>query len=112
MSDATYGAAAPAAGRPLVAETELKAGALGLPAVLMQGVTTIAPAIAILYSFQFIVGLAGTAAPWVYVAALVIVLMTAVSLVSLARAFPSAGSYYNVRQPHGASTCGLHERVD
>jgi len=60
----------------------------------MQGVTTIAPAIAILYSFQFIVGLAGTAAPWVYVAALVIVLMTAVSLVSLARAFPSAGSYY------------------
>ena len=78
----------------MVAQTELKAGALGLPAVIMQGVTTIAPAIAILYPFQFIVGLAGVAAPWVYVAALAIVLMTAVSLVSLARAFPSAGSYY------------------
>jgi amino acid transporter len=84
----------PAAERGMVAQTELKAGALGLPAVLMQGVTTIAPAIAILYSFQFIVGLAGVAAPWVYVAAMVIVIMTAVSLVALARAFPSAGSYF------------------
>ena len=78
----------------MVAQTELKAGALGLPAVIMQGVTTIAPAIAILYSFQFIVGLAGVAAPWVYIVAMAIVLMTAVSLFSLARAFPSAGSYY------------------
>jgi amino acid transporter len=92
MTETTYGSAIPAE-RP-AAHTDLKAGALGLPAVVMQGVTTIAPAIAILYSFQFIVSLAGVAAPWVYVAALVIVLMTAVSLVSLARAFPSAGSYY------------------
>jgi amino acid transporter len=92
MTETTYGSAIPA-DRP-AAHTDLKAGALGLPAVVMQGVTTIAPAIAILYSFQFIVSLAGVAAPWVYVAALVIVLMTAVSLVSLARAFPSAGSYY------------------
>jgi amino acid transporter len=84
----------PAAESGMVADTELKAGALGLTSVVMQGVTTIAPAIAILYSFQFIVGLAGVAAPWVYVAAVVIVLMTAVSLVSLARAFPSAGSYF------------------
>jgi amino acid transporter len=93
MSDTTFDAL-PAEEHGMVAETELKAGALGLPAVLMQGVTTIAPAIAILYSFQFIVGLAGVAAPWVYIAASVIVIMTAVSLVSLARAFPSAGSYF------------------
>jgi len=90
MTETTYGSAIPA-DRP-TAHTDLKAGALGLPAVVMQGVTTIAPAIAILYSFQFIVSLAGVSAPWVYIAALVIVLMTAVSLVSLARAFPSAGS--------------------
>jgi amino acid transporter len=93
MSDTTLDVL-PAEERGMVAETELKAGALGLPAVLMQGITTIAPAIAILYSFQFIVGLAGVAAPWVYIAASVIVIMTAVSLVALARAFPSAGSYF------------------
>jgi len=93
MSDATFDAL-PAKESGMVAQTELKAGALGLPAVLMQGITTIAPAIAILYSFQFIVGLAGVAAPWVYVAAFFIVAITAVSLVTLARAFPSAGSYY------------------
>jgi amino acid transporter len=93
MSDATIDAL-PAAESGMVAQTDLKAGALGLPSVVMQGITTIAPAIAILYSFQFIVGLAGVSAPWVYVAAMVIVIMTAVSLVALARAFPSAGSYF------------------
>jgi len=93
MSDATFDAL-PAAEHGMVAQTDLRAGALGLPAVVMQGITTIAPAIAILYSFQFIVGLAGVAAPWVYIAAMAIVIMTAVSLVALARAFPSAGSYF------------------
>jgi amino acid transporter len=93
MSDATLDAL-PSEERGMVAQTDLKAGALGLPSVVMQGITTIAPAIAILYSFQFIVGLAGVAAPWVYIAASAIVIMTAVSLVALARAFPSAGSYF------------------
>ena len=63
MSDATVDVL-PADETGMVAQTELRAGALGLPSVLMQGITTIAPAIAILYSFQFIVGLAGVAAPW------------------------------------------------
>jgi hypothetical protein len=59
MTDTPYEGAVPA---DRVAHTDLKAGALGLPAIVMQGVTTIAPAIAILYSFQFIVSLAGVAA--------------------------------------------------
>ena len=37
-----------------VAETQLKAGAIGLPGVLMQGVTAIAPAIAGLFTIPFI----------------------------------------------------------
>jgi hypothetical protein len=36
-----------------VAQTELKPGAIGLPGVLMQGVTAIAPAIAGLLTIQF-----------------------------------------------------------
>jgi amino acid transporter len=94
MSESIAGPAPAAAKRPLVAETELRAGALRLPEVVMQSITHIAPAIAILFSFQFIVGLAGVAAPWVYVAAIAIVLITAVSMTQLARAFPSAGGYY------------------
>jgi hypothetical protein len=39
-----------------VAQTELKAGAIGLPGVLMQGVTSIAPAIAGLFTIPFIAG--------------------------------------------------------
>jgi len=50
-------------GATMVAETELRPGALKLPAVLMQSITHIAPAIAALFFVQFIVGSAGLAMP-------------------------------------------------
>jgi amino acid transporter len=77
-----------------VAQTELKAGAIGLPGVLMQGVTTIAPAIAGLFTIPFIASLAGTAAPLAYFAAFVIALMLGTVLAQLARHMTSAGTYY------------------
>ena len=78
----------------LVARTELKAGALRLPEVLMQSVTLVAPAIATLFSFGFIVGFAGVNAPLAFAIVLVIALMLAFSLSLLARGFPSAGGYF------------------
>src|SRR5260370_32853993 len=50
----------------LVVPTELKAGALSLPEVLMQSVTTIAPAIAALFFTPVVVGLAGLTSPLAY----------------------------------------------
>jgi amino acid transporter len=73
---------------------ELKHGALGLPAVVMQGVTHIAPALAILFSLQFTVQEAGITSPLTYLAAFLIVLVLAVVLTQLARQFPSAGGYF------------------
>lgn len=79
----------------LVAETGLKAGALRLPEVLMQSVTLVAPAIACLFSFGFIVGsFAGLVAPIAFAIVLVIALVLAINLAMLARAFPSAGGYF------------------
>ncbi len=77
-----------------VAQTELKAGAIGLPGVLMQGVTSIAPAIAGLFTIPFIASLAGTAAPLAYFAAFIIALMLGTVLSQLAKHMTSAGTYY------------------
>lgn len=89
---ATEGMTAP--GSITVTETELKAGALRLPAVLMQSITHIAPAIAALFFIQFIVGAAGLAMPIGYPIGVFFVLLTGICLAELARAVPSAGGYY------------------
>jgi amino acid transporter len=77
-----------------VLDSELKAGALKLPAVLMQSVTMIAPAIGILFGVQPIVSLAGVTAPIAYLVGLLIVLTLGVTLAQLAEKFPSAGGYF------------------
>jgi amino acid transporter len=77
-----------------VAQTELKAGAIGLPGVLMQGVTTIAPAIAGMFTIPFIVLNAGVAAPLAYLGAFAIALMLGYVLAQYSRYMTSAGTYY------------------
>ena len=77
-----------------VAQTDLAAGALRLPEVLMQSVTLVAPAIATLFSFAFIVSFAGLSAPLAFLIVMAIALILAVNLSMLARAFPSAGGYF------------------
>jgi amino acid transporter len=74
--------------------TRLKAGALKLPSVIMQGVTHIAPAVGMVLTIQFITSLAGVTSPLSYLIAFVIVLTLGASLTQLARHLPSAGGYY------------------
>src|SRR3954466_2783330 len=77
-----------------VANTDLKAGAIGLPGVLMQGVTAIAPAIAGLFTIPFIVSNAGVTAPLAYLGAFVIALMLGFVLAQYTRYMTSSGTYY------------------
>ena len=78
----------------MVAETELHAGALRLPGVLMQGLTHMAPATALLFTIQFTTTQAGIVAPVAYLVAFPIVIVLGVCLMQLARHLPSAGGYY------------------
>jgi amino acid transporter len=78
----------------MVASTELKAGALGLPEVLMQSVTTIAPAIAALFFTPFVVGFAGIVSPLAYPVAFLITLMLGIVLVQFTKKMSAAGGYY------------------
>jgi len=80
--------------KPLLVNTQLRAGALRFPALLMQGITHIAPAVGLVLSIQYITSLAGVAAPSAYAIAVLIILALGISLAQLARHLPSAGGYY------------------
>jgi amino acid transporter len=73
--------------------TGLKTGALPLYQVIMQGVATIAPAFAIISTFQFAVSEAGLAAPIVYVIAFALVFLIATTIGQVAKELPSAGGF-------------------
>jgi amino acid transporter len=80
--------------RTKVGARSLREGAIGLPGVLLQSTTHLAPAVTLLLSLQFLVLFAGAAVPLALVASFAIALMLALSAAELAKRFPSAGGYY------------------
>jgi amino acid transporter len=83
-------------GTPTVtaADTELQSGAIGLRGALMQSITTVGPAVGLLFSVQYIASLAGVAMPFAFFVVLLIMLTVAVSVAQLARHLPSAGGFF------------------
>src|SRR5262245_9268601 len=77
-----------------IAQTELRAGTVGLAGAIMQNVPHIWPAIAAFFFTQTLVGSAGAQAPLAYLIGFIIVLPLGLSLVQLAKKFPSAGGYF------------------
>jgi len=95
MSDTpAAGPPSSAGGAHIAADTGLQAAALRLPGVLMQSITTVAPAIGMFFTIQFIASYAGIVAPLGYLLAFLIVLMLAASVSQLAKHLPNAGGYY------------------
>ena len=75
-------------------ESNLRAGALKLPSVIMQAVTHIAPAAGLILTLQLITRHAAQTVPLAFAIAFLIVLSLGVSLAELAKHLPSAGGYY------------------
>src|SRR5438445_10919632 len=78
----------------VVAETELKSGALGFWGQMVQAVTHIAPGLNILLGLTFIVSFAGVTAPIAYLLGGLICLLVAIVLTQLAKEFNGAGGYF------------------
>lgn len=77
-----------------IRRTELRAHTLGLPAVLMQAVTHVAPAVGMVAFIPTITGFSGVTSPFAYLLAFLIVLTLGMSLTQLAKHLPAAGGYY------------------
>src|SRR6267378_290659 len=90
-------AAPPLTGVPgdlVVADTELKAGAIGFWGNMVQAVTHIAPGLNVLLGLTFIVSFAGVTAPIAYLLGGIICLGVAIVLTQLAKQFTGAGGYF------------------
>jgi amino acid transporter len=76
------------------ADAGLQRDAIGLPQVLFQSITHMAPAAAVAFSIIFATTYAGGATPLAVILALVACLTVAISIGQLARHLPSAGGLY------------------
>ena len=72
----------------------LRANAIGLPGVLFQSITTMAPASAVAFSLGAAIPFAGGALPLAVLIALIVCSLIALNIGSLARFLPSAGGYF------------------
>src|SRR3954454_1224225 len=72
----------------------LREGSIGLPQVLFQSITHMAPGAAIAFSILFSVQFAGPALPLSVLLALIACILVASSIGQLAKKIPSAGGLY------------------
>ena len=72
----------------------LRANTIGLPGVLFQSITTMAPASAVAFSLGAAIPFAGGALPLAVLIGLIVCSLIALNIGSLARHLPSAGGYY------------------
>src|SRR5262252_5632049 len=72
----------------------LRRNAIGLPGVLFQSITTMAPASAVAFSLGAAIPFAGGALPLTVIIALVVCSLIALNIGSFARYLPSAGGYF------------------
>src|SRR5947209_13911944 len=75
-------------------QNSLRPNAIGLPGVLFQSITTMAPASAVSFSLGAAIPFAGGALPLAVLIALIICSLIALNIGSLAKYLPSAGGYF------------------
>lgn len=79
---------------PSEQRTTLRSNAIGLPGVLFQSVTTMAPAGAVAFSLGAAIPYTGGALPLAVAIALVACVLVALNIGSMAKYLPSAGGYF------------------
>lgn len=75
-------------------EGSLRANSIGLPGVLFQSITTMAPASAVAFSLFAAITFTGGALPLAVIIALVVCILVALNIGALAKHLPSAGGYF------------------
>ena len=76
-------------------DSELRRNSLGLPELVFQGVTHIAPATNIVFTFPIIAANAGPAMPLSFLLSAIVCLFIGNTVVQFSRYMPSSGGYYS-----------------
>jgi len=98
--------AAALADRPdATGEVQLRSNALGLPELVFQGVTHIAPAANVIFAFPLIALKAGPDMPLSFLLATIVCVFIGNTVAQFSKYMPSSGGYYSF------TTCGLGSRV-
>jgi amino acid transporter len=74
--------------------SRLKSNAVGLGGAVIMSAALMGPAVSVFFNPQVVAGGAGAAMPFTFLVAMVIMLIVAGSISEMARALPSAGSFY------------------
>ncbi len=82
------------AGSPSPQVESLRANTIGLPGVLFQSITTMAPASAVAFSLAVAIPFTGGALPLATVIALLVCILVALNIGAMAKYLPSAGGYF------------------
>jgi amino acid transporter len=101
MTQESHRAGAPEPAVP----AQLRRNALGLPELVFQGVTHIAPAANMLFAFPIIAAKAGPAMPLSFLLSTLVCFLIANTVAEFSRTLPSSGGYYTF------TTRGLGPRV-
>src|SRR5437667_4895033 len=75
-------------------QATLRPNTIGLPGVLFQSITTMAPASAVAFSLGAAIPFAGGALPLAVLIALIVCSLIALNIGSLAKYLPSAGGFF------------------
>lgn len=75
-------------------QESLRSNTIGLPGVLFQSITTMAPASAVAFSLVAAIPFTGGALPLATIIALIVCVLVALNIGSLAKHLPSAGGYF------------------
>ena len=86
-------------------DTQLRSNSLGLADLVFQGVTHIAPATNIVFTFPVIALKAGPAMPWSLLLAMIVCFFIGNTVSEFSRYMPSSGGYYSF------ATRGLGDRA-
>src|SRR5262249_42890379 len=79
---------------PVSEKTGLRANTIGLTGVVFQSITTMAPASAVAFSLGAAIPFTGGALPLAVIIALVVCMLVAINIGSMARHLPSAGGFF------------------
>src|SRR5436305_3010174 len=88
-------------------QSTLRPNAIGLPGVLFQSITTMAPASAVAFSLGAAIPFAGGALPLAVLIALIVCSLIALNIGSLARYLPSSGGFFTYVSRGLGSQAGL-----